>query len=186
MVTLSSLVFALLAASFAELSAGQTPSGATTLDINFNTYVGGSVVDFLSDVGLAVSAGTIGTTPYPHVFEASNVGIANSTLTLTVRPGLNSDGAISSAEVSTVWDILHGNITTRAKISAVAGTCASSFFYKNDNSEIDIELLSSYVTTGYGNLKPGIQVTNQPLVKGEDSTTASIPYPFDPTTDFHE
>lgn len=71
----------------------------------------------------------------------------------------------------------------------------------------DIELLTSYVTSGYENgavlpgtpfyhyiirlhfidiVLTGLQLTDQPLVPGTASTYSAVPYGFDPTADFHE
>jgi hypothetical protein len=57
------------------------------------------------------------------------------------------------------------------------------FFYTNDNLEVDIELLTSYYTTGLGDaVKPGLQLTNQALVPKQPSTNVVVPYGFDPVS----
>ena len=54
-----------------------------------------------------------------------------------------------------------------------------NFFYKNDNQETDIEILTA-------NLGSGVHYTNQPNVPGQGSTTITGPLPSDATTAFHE
>lgn len=47
-------------------------------------------------------------------------------------------------------------MTTRAKSTSVPGVCHGFFYYLNDDSEIDIEILTSYVTKGLENgIPPG-------------------------------
>ena len=54
-----------------------------------------------------------------------------------------------------------------------------AFFYKADNQETDIEILT-------GNLASGQHDTNQNVVLGGQSTTSTNPLPSDATTAFHE
>ena len=53
------------------------------------------------------------------------------------------------------------------------------FFYKNDNQESDIEILTA-------TLGEGAHYTNQRLVAGDQATTATKPMPQDGTTTMHE
>jgi hypothetical protein len=113
-------------------------------------------------------------------------------------------------------NILYGSMTTRAKSSPVAGVCHGFFFYLDDDAEIDIEILTSYITKGLENgIPPGLEFTNHgkvsapattrrpslgpwgpadvycsswhsPCVKNDKSTNKVWPYPFDPAEDFHD
>ncbi|KAM0751254.1 concanavalin A-like lectin/glucanase [Meredithblackwellia eburnea MCA 4105] len=180
MVAFSSFVaFAGALASVAEAR----PTRQAKFNVDFSTYNGGSVTDFLNANRLSVSNYTVGSTPLPHTFTPDNVDIVNGALRLKV-----TGGSINSAEIATKFTMLYANITTRAKISKVPGTCASTFFYKNDNQEIDIEMLSSYITTGSqdGAVPAGLEFTNQAVKPGGTETNKAVPYGFDPTAGFHD
>ncbi|KZP17208.1 glycoside hydrolase family 16 protein [Athelia psychrophila] len=157
-------------------------SSTTAVNVDFTTYTSGSVASFLSSAGLSISDYSTDSTPQAHTFVPGNVGISNGALTLLV-----SGGTTNSAEVVFDKTFLYGNITTRAQISTVPGTCAGFFFYKDDNNEQDIELLSSYVTTGYKTIvPPGIELTNQAATVGGTETNSAVGYGFDPTAAFHD
>ncbi|GAA5898977.1 hypothetical protein JCM6882_004583 [Rhodosporidiobolus microsporus] len=160
-----------------------------TLDVDFGDFTGshGQVESWLNERGLEVSSWPIDSTPLPHTYLVENVDIVDGSLRLKV-PGVSGDADVTGGEVATqASDILYGTFTTVARTSPVAGVCHGFFTYTNDNAEIDIEVLTSYYTEGYGySVQPGLEFTNQPLVDGEESTNTAVPYGFDPTADFHE
>ncbi|GAA6018681.1 hypothetical protein JCM10207_009009 [Rhodosporidiobolus poonsookiae] len=163
-----------------------------TLDITFADYSGSSgsaARSWLEEQGLTVSDWSIddGDAPYSHVFVPENVDIVDGSLRLKVSAQLQ-DGLIPSGEVATqAENIRYGTFKTVAKAPTAAGTCTGFFTYTDDNHELDIELLSSYYTTGYQySVKPGLEFTAQPLVEGEDETNEVVSYGFDPSADFHE
>jgi beta-glucanase (GH16 family) len=116
--------------------------------------------------------------------------------------------SLTKLELGDTDTMLYGKITTRAKVGAAEGVCSGIFFYLNDNSEIDIEILTSYITKSYKTIVPageplrlqpltwkhrvtklewaGIEFTNQPLVEGDQETNTAVPFSFDPTADFHD
>lgn len=63
------------------------------------------------------------------------------------------------------------------QISSVSGTVSSPFFYKNDNQEADIEVIT-------GGESRGIHYTNQPDI--DDKTTVEVASPADLTSEMHE
>lgn len=98
-------------------------SGATTaLDIDFSKYTSGTVASFLSAAGISISDYSVASTPDAHAFVPGNVGISNGALTLKV-----SGGTTNSAEIALDQTFLYGNVTTRARISSVPGTCAGEW-----------------------------------------------------------
>ncbi|KAI5476568.1 glycoside hydrolase family 16 protein [Pseudohyphozyma bogoriensis] len=164
------------------------------LDIDFSTFTtGDSVAKFLSGYDIAVSDYTVGTTPNEHAFVPDNVAIVDGVLQLTVSGGAGS-GTVPSAEIATNFKVLYANITTRAKASSVPGVCHGFFSYKDNSTtplgfgEIDIEILTSYITTGYGDgiVPPGLEFTNQAVYADGVETNAAVAYGFDLTADFHD
>ncbi|GAA6040995.1 hypothetical protein JCM8097_000530 [Rhodosporidiobolus ruineniae] len=165
-------------------------SKTQTLSVNFGDYSSGNVQDWLSDQGLLVSDWPIDDSPLSYTYTPDNVDIRDGALRLKVT-GQAGGEQVYGAEVSTAADnILYGTFTAVAKASKVPGTCQGIFTYSDDNHEVDIELLSSYYTTGYdgpeGAVPAGLEFTNQPLTKKVEETNTAVSYGFDPTEDFHE
>ncbi|KAF3143435.1 hypothetical protein TWF703_010849 [Orbilia oligospora] len=135
-------------------------------------------------------------TPKNIKYSPSNLKYNANTkaLELTVSGGPTSRSIIPSAEISTIMGkILYGSFRFNVKVSSVAGACSGMFFYKDDNHEIDIEILTSHIhnTTKQpdGVPKPGLQLTVQPLTKTQAlSNYRVVPFDgrFDPTKGYHE
>ncbi|KAK4702845.1 hypothetical protein P7C70_g3379, partial [Phenoliferia sp. Uapishka_3] len=164
------------------------PPGSTPFNIQFSSYKFGTVSNFLSSHNLSASNYQVGSQPSTHTFEPALVNISGGALRLTVKGGTAEGGDVKCAQVTTGYEVLYANVTTRMKLGKVPGVCSASFFYRNDNAEIDIELLSSYITNSStsSGVTPGLQFTNQALVAGGQETTAAVPYKFDPTAAFHD
>ncbi|GAA6058728.1 hypothetical protein JCM10212_003416 [Sporobolomyces blumeae] len=158
-----------------------------TLSVDFGSLDSADGLEaFLSENKLAISDYPVGSTPVTHSFLKENVDWVDGALRLIVT-GQSGNGDVKSGEIATTEDFLYGTVTTRLKASPVPGVCHGIFWYTNDNLEVDIELLSSYYTEGRGDsVKPGLQLTNQALTKGDKSSNTVVPYGFDPTADFHD
>ncbi len=65
------------------------------------------------------------------------------------------------------------------QISSVSGTVSSPFFYKSDNQEADIEVIT-------GGQCKGIHYTNQKATLTANPTTVNFTSPADLTSEFHE
>jgi hypothetical protein len=64
-------------------------------------------------------------------------------LQLIVRAALTPDNLVSTAQIESVRDdIRFGSFRAYMKSTPVNGTCAASFWYHNDSSEIDMEILT--------------------------------------------
>ncbi|GAA5974392.1 hypothetical protein JCM11641_005255 [Rhodosporidiobolus odoratus] len=159
------------------------------LDVDFGQYnaATGGVEAFLERNGLMVSTYEVGGLPQAHVFVVENVDIVNGAMRRKVAANSHS-GLVQSAQVETLdSSILYGTFETVAKLTPVKGICFGAFTYTDDNHEVDIEALSSYYTTGYGDsVPPGLEFTNQRLPKSKVTTNKAVPYGFDPTADFHK
>ena len=128
---------------------------------------------------LAISNDTIGSSPFTQHYTTSNVVVASESLQLKV-PGGQSASPILGAEISTQHkDILYGSVRTTMKASTIAGTCHGAFFYKDDNQEVDIELIT-------GHTFEGVHYTNQRTSAGAEPSTLRKPLPSDATTVFQE
>jgi hypothetical protein len=96
------------------------------------------------NVTLAASRG-----PFGKIADPANAILTNQGLELWVRSelvSLENDGgrqAVPIAEVVTARsDFLYGSFRVGMRTTGISGTCAAFFFYHNDSSEIDIEILS--------------------------------------------
>ncbi|MCJ1413341.1 hypothetical protein MMC19_007446 [Ptychographa xylographoides] len=120
-----------------------------------------------------------GTAPYSQQYSSEQVAVGGGTLQLKV-PGGQTSSPIQGAEVqTTVQDILYGSVRTTVLVSEVAGTCHGLFYYKDDNQESDIEILTA-------DFESGIHYTNQANTPGQKSTTATHPLPSNATIVMHE
>ncbi|KAK6524693.1 hypothetical protein TWF281_011594 [Arthrobotrys megalospora] len=150
----------------------------------------------LSKQGWIVSDYQQTSTPKNIAYSPSNLKYNSNSkaLELIVSGGLPTRSSIPSAEISTMMDrILYGSFRFNVKVSSVAGACSGLFFYKDDNHEIDIEILTSHIrnstTQRDGVPKPGVQLTVQPLTKNQVLTNYKVvPFDgkFDPTKGYHE
>jgi len=145
---------------------------ANNLEIDFTTMADGASLP----KGLEASDDEhIGT---QQLYMANNVFIKSGALQLQV-PGGQTEMPYLGAEVTTtVSNIKHASVTTRAKFSAVAGTCHGLFFYQSDNAEIDIEYLTG--------MPEVIHYTNQKASDDAKETYAPIKQTVDLTADFHD
>lgn len=128
--------------------------------------------------------------PYNHIFEASNVVLADGFLEIKVpggqTPATAPNSAISAGEVFTLEsDILYGSVRTKAMLSTVSGTVQGIFFYRNDTQEIDIEFLSDPASKANAADGASLHYTNQPT-NGGSSTTSHRPPPSGVDTLVHE
>jgi len=130
--------------------------------------------------------------PYNHIFEAENVFVKDGYLNIKVpgaqNPASAPNQAVSSGEVFTeVDDILYASVRTHAIFSTVPGTCQSSFFYKTDSQEIDIEFISDPTSQSNQDGVADIHYTNQAIDGSPDdkSWTPQVP-PNDLGTVVHE
>lgn len=128
---------------------------------------------------LAISTYPIGSSPYTQLYTTSNVAVSSGSLQLKV-PGGQTASPILGAEIQTQDDdILYGSVRTTMKASNVAGTCHGAFFYKDDNQEVDIEIIT-------GDTWKGVHYTNQKANPNSEPSTNQIALPFDATTVFQE
>lgn len=128
---------------------------------------------------LSISTYSIGSSPYTQQYTTSNVAVGDTSLQLKV-PGGQTSSPILGAEISTqADDILYGSVRTTIKASTVPGTCHGAFFYKDDNQEIDIEVIT-------GALWKGVHYSNQKVDPGAEASTIQMALPSDATTEFRE
>jgi len=175
---------------------------------NVGTFTNSANYTFLSSSlpdGLDASTYQVGDLPYTHIFQPSNVVVSPPYLSLIVPGGQNSF-PIHSAEITTsVSNILYASVRTTAKLSSVPGTCISTFFYKNDHQEIDIEFItnSSALANDISTLPPQqkkdygqwtnvekarlpLHYTNQPLKQGGSETFSWGPGAIEDDVQEHE
>ncbi|MCJ1243780.1 hypothetical protein MMC30_000977 [Trapelia coarctata] len=120
-----------------------------------------------------------GTAPHSQKYTPAQVAISEGTLQLKV-PGGQNTSPIHGSEVQTAFqDILYGSVRTTVQVSDIGGTCHGMFYYKDDNQETDIEILTA-------DLSSGAHYTNQPNTPGQMSTTATHPLPANATVVMHE
>lgn len=128
---------------------------------------------------LVISTYPIGSSPFTQLYTKSNVAVASKSLQLKV-PGGQTTSPILGAEISTKdKDILYGSVRTTMKASTVAGTCHGAFFYKDDNQEVDIEIIT-------GHTYEGVHYTNQKSSANSAASTLGKDLPSDATTVFQE
>ena len=175
---------------------------------NVGTFTNFANYTFLSSslpAGLYASSFQVGKPPYTHLFQPKNVVLSPPYLHLIV-PGGQTSFPISSAELTTTAsNILYASVRTTAILSTVPGTCISSFFYKSDHQEIDIEFItnSSALANDISTLPPAqkkeyrkwtdaekarlpLHYTNQPLKKGGAETFSWGPGAVDVDVMEHE
>ena len=132
---------------------------------------------------LAISDYSIPPSPdaqsYTQSYKPNNVAVASESLQLKV-PGGQTASPILGAEISTKdQDILYGSVRTTMKASTVAGTCHGAFFYKDDNHEVDVEIIT-------GHTWKGVHYTNQRASSDAQASTVLKALPSDATSVFQE
>ena len=128
---------------------------------------------------LVISTYPIGSSPYTQLYTTSNVAVTSESLQLKV-PGGQTASPILGAEISTHDDdILYGSVRTILKASTVPGTCHGAFFYKDDNHEVDIEVIT-------GDTWKGVHYTNQRANADAEASTVRMALPSDATTGYQE
>ena len=137
------------------------------------------LTSFPSELTISIDTIAAGPAPFSQLYQEGNVAVSGGTLQLKV-PGGQTASPILGAEIATTdKDIFYGSVRTMMQISSVAGTVHSQFFYKGDDQETDIEILTA-------TLGQGAHYTNQRLVPGGQSITATKPMPQNATTTMHE
>ncbi|OAD70458.1 glycoside hydrolase family 16 protein [Phycomyces blakesleeanus NRRL 1555(-)] len=122
-------------------------------------------------------------TTLDRLFDPNNVQLTDGGIDMTVKS--DDSGTFTSASFgSRRTDILYGTYRINVKTSDVPGTIAAMFI-RNDNTEIDIELLSQYKDPAkvHYAVHPQIYESNgspSPLTFGLKDLS------FDPTEEFHE
>lgn len=138
-----------------------------------------SALDSFPTDDLTISTYPIRSSPYMQLYTTSNVAVTSESLQLKV-PGGQSASPILGAEISTHdEDILYGSVRTIFKASTVPGTCHGAFFYKDDNHEVDIEVIT-------GDTWKGVHYTNQKANADAEPSTVQMELPSDATTGFQE
>ncbi|MCJ1475937.1 hypothetical protein MMC13_004601 [Lambiella insularis] len=135
-----------------------------------------NMIDFpTADLSISNYGVEAGTAPHSQMYNSDQVSVGDGSLQLKV-PGGQATSPIYGAEVqTTIRDILYGSVRTMVQISEVPGL----FYYKDDNQESDIEILTA-------DLASGAHYTNQATVPGEKSTTATHQLPSNATMVMHE
>lgn len=190
--TLTSIANALPTSSLPVVSScGQTIEGAGTfMQSATYTFPGTTLPSGLIASSDQLIRDQANGAPYNHIFQNSNVFVKDGHLNIKVpgaqTPASAPDQAISSGEVFTeVSDILYASVRTHAIFSSEPGTCQSSFFYKSDTQETDIEFLSDPASQSNTNGTADLHYTNQPT-NGGDSTWSHQTAPKDIGTAVHE
>ncbi|KAJ3512935.1 hypothetical protein NLJ89_g3238 [Agrocybe chaxingu] len=139
-----------------------------------------NALEFLDAHGFYSSAYPVDATPIPREFTQDNVNFGTGALNLKVN-AYSGSGPVIGAEIGTLEQFLYGSVRTVQRSSSVPGVVEGNFFYKSNTQEIDFEILTSTIfASTQACVPPGIWASNQP------STRATIPFPFDPRTAFHE
>ncbi|EPS45391.1 hypothetical protein H072_625 [Dactylellina haptotyla CBS 200.50] len=152
--------------------------------------------DSLSKQGWEISSYELTSKPKNITYTPSNLSFNPSSraLELIVSGGSTNRTSIPSAEISTkINSIRYGSFRFKVKASPVAGACSGMFFYKDDNHEIDIEILTSHIHNGGSQADgiplPGLQLTVQRLTQSQTlSNYKVLPFDgsYDPTKGYHE
>ncbi|GAA5923278.1 glycoside hydrolase family 16 protein [Sporobolomyces koalae] len=160
--------------------------------IDFSTYRpnrGIGVEEWIKQRGYNIGNYTVGGVEgktVPRRFDKTNVQIVDGALRLSVLGQQRPSDTVSASQIESTEYFTYGTLETIARATPVKDVCQGIFFYRDDQVETDIELLSSYYTEGYQDLvNPGAQFTNQALVEGQAPTTVAKSFGFDPTAGFH-
>jgi len=149
-----------------------------------------SVQDSLNNQGWGIDSKVINTSPVRMNYTTSNVmSTSGSNLQLLLSGGPANRSIAYGAQLSSnLRSILYGSFRFTAMTSSVPGAVQGMFYYQNDNSEIDLEILSRYTFVQPGGTRgTGLQMSIQPLTASSAAETANHSFTsFDPTTSFHE
>jgi len=115
-------------ALFALPAALALPSGHHARQEGAAAFAATTTFDFsqataFPDSGLSIDSGTIGSKPLSHNFDAANVAVKDGYLQLLVPGGQEGQQTISSAQVSTTFDVKYASVRTWAILTEVAGVC---------------------------------------------------------------
>ena len=113
--------------------------------------------------------------------SADNLWVEDGVLVMRVNGGTTPGAQTVGAEIFTTReDFLYGSFRALAKTSVEPGTVSSPlFYYLNDTSEIDVEILSEQNTDGL------VNYTIHENTQGAN-THQLFEAGFDPSADFHE
>ncbi|GAA6018186.1 hypothetical protein JCM11491_005624 [Sporobolomyces phaffii] len=159
--------------------------------VDFSTFERDSdtIDEFLAQFRYKVSDSAIGASSdhtIARVHEHGNVDITDEGVLALTSRGQTDRRPNSAAQIESLDTFEFGTLETIAKATATPGVCQGMFFYRADDAEVDIELLSSFYDEGYKDLvAPGVQFTNQALELGKAPTTVGKRFGFDPTADYH-
>ncbi|KIY73010.1 glycoside hydrolase family 16 protein [Cylindrobasidium torrendii FP15055 ss-10] len=162
---------------------GMKGAFADAVTIDFSN-ASGDVGSFLDQNGFYISDYNVESTPVAHRFSKDHVTLGDGVLEMKVSA--YTSGSILSSEIASYDSFLHGSVRVTMKSSKTAGVCEGIFFYKNDNQETDIELLTTTSLEASDSVPAGYWTTNQAVVPGGQSTSKNIAFGFNPTDDFHE
>lgn len=116
--------------------------------------------------GIRAATDHIGSEPLTHTFAKKNVYVEDGFLVLNVPGGQAGNDDISSAEISTDFDVQYASVRTWATLTDGPGVCNAMFFYESDSQETDIEWISdprSKSNEYANNGTRAMQYTNQDL-----------------------
>ncbi|KAJ3510349.1 hypothetical protein NMY22_g16001 [Coprinellus aureogranulatus] len=198
MLVLSSLVFFTALVSAKPLGLRQddcdtytvpnVPGGFTTHRfIDFSTATPGqNTQEVLANQGLFISDYTVPDEMFiPHTFVPENVALVDGALSLKVSE-YSGSGNVISAEIFTEENILYASVRTVLKSSTTRGVVEGFFFYKDQQGEIDLEILTETALQGSPKVEPGWWTTNHNLTQGDEKVSTVHRFNFDPSADFHE
>ncbi|KAI8373567.1 concanavalin A-like lectin/glucanase domain-containing protein [Choanephora cucurbitarum] len=121
---------------------------------------------------------------FSRVFTPKNVRLsADNGIVLSVEK--DSYGKYSSASIGTKRDdFLYGTFRAKLKTSNVPGTVAAFFYYRNNTSEIDVEMLSRLNNPymSYFSVQPQVYESNG---QASPLTNNKHPLSYNPTEDYH-
>ena len=140
--------------------------------------------------GLSAATDFIAGSPLTHTFAKSNVKVEDGFLILNVPGGQAGNSDISSAEISTDFQVKYASVRTWAILTEEPGVCNGMFLYKSDSQETDIEWISdpSSPSNEYANNGTrAMQYTNQALSGVfEDASSVFGKSPDDATSVSHK
>ncbi|KAF5351666.1 hypothetical protein D9756_007716 [Leucocoprinus leucothites] len=144
-----------------------------------------NVSALLSSNGLADYSYQVKSEPFSYTLTPSNILAGDGALNLKVSAYTGS-GPVQGAVMGTQDRFRYASVRTVQKSSKTPGVVEGNFFYRNDNQEIDWEILTSTIWNRSECVLSGIWAVNQAVTPGQSSTSERIPFTFDPTADFHE
>ncbi|KAH9484899.1 hypothetical protein JR316_0001801 [Psilocybe cubensis] len=132
--------------------------------------------------------GPVPSTPLTHTFVPENVAFGNGYLGL--KTSAYASGSVQSGEIVTNDVFMYASVRTVLKSTATPGIVEGNFFYLDvatGAQEIDFEILTTTIFSSNNPLvPPGIWATNYNNTGSRINTVSTIPFTFDPRTDYHE